>query len=39
MTAGPRQPTLDFHHILPGDDACAAWLIEIRWPDGFVGPA
>ena len=21
------------------DDACAAWLIEMRWPDGFVCPA
>ena len=30
---------LAFQHMLPDDDACAAWLIEMRWPDGFVCPA
>ena len=25
--------------MFPDDDACAAWLIEMRWPDGFVCPA
>ena len=24
------------HGMFPDDDACAAWLIEMRWPDGFV---
>ena len=27
---------LAFQHMFPDDDACAAWLIEMRWPDGFV---
>ena len=26
---------LAFQHMFPDDDACAAWLIEMRWPDGF----
>ena len=26
-------------NMFPDDDACAAWLIEMRWPDGFVCPA
>ena len=30
---------LAFQHMFPDDDACAAWLIERRWPDGFVCPA
>ena len=30
---------LAFQHMFPDDDACAAWLIEMRWPDGFVCPA
>ena len=30
---------LGFQHMFPDDDACAAWLIEMRWPDGFVCPA
>ncbi len=29
---------LAFQHMFPDDDACAAWLIEMRWPDGFVCP-
>ena len=29
---------LAFQHMVPDDDACAAWLIEMRWPDGFVCP-
>ena len=24
---------LAFQHMFPDDDACAAWLIEMRWPD------
>ena len=30
---------LAFQRMFPDDDACAAWLIEMRWPDGFVCPA
>ena len=31
---------LAFQHMaFPDDDACAVWLIEMRWPDGFVCPA
>ena len=30
---------LAFQHMFPDDDACAAWLMEMRWPDGFVCPA
>ena len=30
---------LAFQHMFPDDDACAAWLIGMRWPDGFVCPA
>ena len=30
---------LAFQHMFPDDDARAAWLIEMRWPDGFVCPA
>ena len=26
---------LAFQRMFPDDDACAAWLIEMRWPDGF----
>ena len=29
---------LAFQHMFPDDDACAAWLIEMRWPDGFEVP-
>ena len=29
---------LAFQHMVPDDDACAAWLIEMRWPGGFVCP-
>ena len=29
---------LAFQHMFPDDDACAAWLIEMRWPDGFAVP-
>ena len=28
-----------FQRMFPDDNACAAWLIEMRWPDGFVCPA
>ena len=27
---------LAFQHMFPDDDACAAWLIEMRWPDSSV---
>ena len=30
---------LAFQRMFPDDDACAAWLMEMRWPDGFVCPA
>ena len=30
---------LAFQRLFPDDDACAAWLIDMRWPDGFVCPA
>ena len=30
---------LAFQRMFPDDDACAAWLIGMRWPDGFVCPA
>ena len=29
---------LAFQGLVPDDDVCAAWLIEMRWPDGFVRP-
>lgn len=29
---------LAFQRLFPDDDACAAWLIEMRWPNGFVCP-
>ncbi len=29
---------LAVQHMVPDDDACAVWLIEMRWPDGFVCP-
>ena len=37
MKQVPNPPRLPAH--VPGRDACAAWLIEMRWPDGFVCPA
>ena len=27
---------LAFQHMFPDDDACAAWLIEMRWPGTLV---
>ena len=30
---------LAFQRLFPDDDACATWLIDTRWPDGFVCPA
>ena len=30
---------LAFQRLFPDDDACAAWLIDMRWPDGFVCPS
>ncbi len=29
---------LDFMHQFPGEDACQAYLEEMRWPNGFVCP-
>ena len=29
----------EFQNRFPDEDACAAWLIELRWPDGFECPA
>ena len=35
-----RPPSLQrFVADFPDDDACAAWLVARRWPDGFVCPA
>ena len=28
-----------FQRMFPDDDACAAWLVSVRWPDGFSCPA
>ena len=28
-----------FQKMFPDDDACANWLFEMRWPDGFECPA
>ena len=37
------RPLLDsllaFQRLFPDDDACAAWLMDMRWPDGFVCPS
>ena len=30
---------LAFQRLFPDDDACAAWLMDMRWPDGFVCPS
>ncbi|MGF1607608.1 MAG: IS1595 family transposase [Rhodothalassiaceae bacterium] len=30
---------LEFQRRFPDDAACAAWLVEQRWPDGFRCPA
>jgi hypothetical protein len=38
MTDLPRSLP-DFQRRFPDDAACAAWLAEQRWPDGFVCPA
>jgi len=38
MTAFSRS-LLDFQRRFPGDGACAAYLVEARWPEGFVCPA
>jgi transposase-like protein len=34
----PRSLT-EFHDRFPNDEACAAYLVAKRWPDGFVCPA
>ena len=28
----------EFQKRFPDEDACAAWLFELRWPDGFECP-
>ena len=28
-----------FQRLFPDEDACATWLFELRWPDGFECPA
>ena len=27
-----------FQRMFPHDDACAAWLASVRWPEGFECP-
>ena len=27
-----------FQRMFPDDDACAAWLTSVRWPEGFACP-
>ena len=29
----------EFQKRFPDEDACATWLFELRWPDGFECPA
>ena len=29
----------EFQKMFPDEDACATWLFEVRWPDGFERPA
>ena len=29
----------EFQKLFPDEDACATWLFEVRWPDGFECPA
>ena len=29
----------EFQNLFPDEDACATWLFELRWPDGFECPA
>jgi len=29
---------IDFQRMFPDDDACAAWLVSVRWPEGFECP-
>lgn len=38
MADFPRS-LIEFQRRFPDDDACAAYLREARWPDGFVCPA
>src|SRR4051812_47947613 len=38
MTELPRSLP-EFEARFPDDAACARWLLEKRWPDGFRGPA
>lgn len=37
---GPFPRTLlEFQRAFPDEEACAAYLEAVRWPDGFVCPA
>ena len=38
MTEFPS-PLIEFQRHFPDEAACAAWLAELRWPDGFRCPA
>ena len=38
MTECPSS-LIDFQRRFPDEAACAAWLTELRWPDGFRCPA
>ncbi|HET7413634.1 MAG TPA: transposase, partial [Pararhizobium sp.] len=38
MPAFPRS-LIAFQGQFPDDAACAAWLAEKRWPEGFACPA
>ncbi len=38
MSDYPRS-LIDFQRRFPDEAACAAWLAELRWPDGFRCPA
>ena len=37
MTDFPRS-LLEFQRCFPDEAACAAWLAEARWPEGFICP-
>ena len=30
---------LEFQQLFPNDAACAAYMEQVRWPDGFICPA
>jgi Transposase zinc-ribbon domain len=35
---GPPRPLPEFEARFPDEAACARWLFERRWPDGFRCP-